>query len=104
MKPHNKPGLLGDFSQQADDLRLPGSGGIELAAHLCETLVDVVAKVDQILSQRIEGGRGGSTEISDLITNFTDISVGAAGEYPGGRRVLITCADAIVQVADLLLK
>lgn len=98
------PESVGDLVEESDDLRLSGSGGIELAAHLCETLVDVVAKVDQILSQRIEGGRGGSTEISDLITNFTDISVSAAGEDPGGRRVLITCADAIVQVADLLLK
>lgn len=95
---------VGDLLEEADDLRLSGSGRVELATHLCETSIDVVAKVDEILAQRIEAGRGGSAEISDLTANLTDISVSATGEYAGGRRVLITCADAIVQVADLLLK
>lgn len=62
-----------DFPEQVDYLLPPDGGGVELATHLGEPSVDVVAEVNEILSEfdeivarGVETRRHGLTEVAEL--------------------------------------
>jgi hypothetical protein len=74
---------------QIDDVLLPTSGRVQLAAHLGETTIDVSAEVTEVLTQGIKTRRRSVSEIADLGSDLGDIPVGGTGQYPGRRGVLL---------------
>lgn len=61
---------------QIDDVLLPASGRVQLAAHLGETPIDVSAEVTEVPTQGIETRRRSVSEVADLGSDLGDIPVG----------------------------
>ncbi|OIN77884.1 hypothetical protein BMG05_25865 [Mycobacterium malmoense] len=83
-------------------------GGIEFAAHLGESLVDMVAEVaeilaevDEVLAKRVETCRCGLAEIAEFTAEFADVAVGGSREHPSRCGVLFTGLYSPGQVAHL---
>src|SRR5215207_1924569 len=55
--------------QQVDDLLLASRGGVELAAHLDEALVDLRPQICQVLARGVETGLRSLAEVTDLLAN-----------------------------------
>ena len=67
-------------------------------------MVDVRSKVNKVLSERVEACHCGLPELADIVAKSADVAVGGAGEYPGGRGVLLACLYLPGEVAHLVLK
>ena len=100
-----------DRLKKVNDLLLSGGCGVEFAAHLGESLVDVPfecpevrSKVDKVLSERVEACHCGLAELTEIVVKSADVAVGGAGEYPGGRSVLLACLYLPGEVTHLMLK
>ena len=93
-----------DRLKKVDDLPLSGGRGVEFAAHLRESLVDVRSKVNKVLSERVEACHCGLAELAEIVAKSADVAVGGASEYPGGRSVLLACLYLPGKVAHLVLK
>ena len=100
-----------DRLKKVNDLLLSGGGGVEFAAHLGESLVDVPlecpevrSKVDKVLSERVEACHCGLAELTEIVAKSADVAVGGASEYPGGRSVLLACLYLPGEVTHLMLK
>lgn len=90
--------LIGDDGlKKLHDLLLSRGGGIEFAAHLDKALIDMLAqvvdiltKVDKVLSHGIETCRRGLAEVAEVAAELTDVAVSGPGEHPSRRGVLFT--------------
>jgi len=90
---------------------LSGGCGVEFAAHLGESLIDVLSKspeirskVNEVLSEGVEACRCGPSELAEVVAKSADVAVGGSCEYPSGRSVLLACLYSPGQVAHLVLK
>ena len=90
--------------EKVNDLLLSGGRGVEFAAHLRESLVDVRSKVNKVLSERVEACDCGLAELAEIVAKSADVAVGGASEYPGGRSVLLACLYLPGKVAHLVRK
>jgi len=100
-----------DRLKKVNDLLLSGGRGVEFAAHLRESLVDVLvecsefrSEVNKVLSERVEARRGGQAELAEIVAKSADVAVGGSREYPSGRSIVLACLYPPGQVAHLLLK
>ena len=100
-----------DRLKKVNDLVLSGGCGVEFAAHLGESLVDVLlecsevrSKIDEVLSEGVEACRCGLAELAEIVAKSADVAVGGAREYPSGRSVLPVCLYLPGKVAHLVLK
>lgn len=100
-----------DRLKKVDDLPLSGGRGVEFAAHLRESLVDVLlecsevrSEINKVLSERVKACRCGLAELAEIVAKSADVAVGGSREYPSGRSILLACLYPPGQVAHLLLK
>ena len=93
-----------DRLKKVNDLLLSGGCGVEFAAHLRESLVDVRSKVNKVLSERVEACHCGLAELAKIVAKSADVAVGGSCKYPSGRSVLLACLYSPGQVAYLVLK
>jgi len=100
-----------DRPEKANDLLLSGGCGVEFAAHLGESLVDILlegpevrSKVNEVLPEGVEACRRGLAELAEIVAKSADVAVGGSCEYPSGRGVLLACLYPPGQVAHLVLK
>ena len=100
-----------DRLKKVNDLVLSGGCGVEFAAHLGESLVDVLlecsevrSKIDEVLSEGVEACRCGLAELAEIVAKSADVAVGGSREYRSGRSVLLACLYPPGQVAHLVLK
>ncbi len=100
-----------DRLKKANDLLLSGGCGVEFAAHLGESLVDMLlegpevrSKVNEVLSEGVEACRCGLAELAEIVAKSADVAVGGSCEYPSGCSVLLACLYPPGQVAHLVLK
>lgn len=100
-----------DRPKKANDLLVSGGCGVEFAAHLGESLVDMLlegpevrSKVNEVLSEGVEACRCGLAELAEIVAKSADVAVGGSCEYPSGRSVLLACLYPPGQVAHLVLK
>lgn len=114
-----------DRLKKVNDLLLSGGCGVEFAAHLGESLADMLlkcpdmlledpevrskvnevrSKVNEVVSEGVEACRCGLAELAEIVAKSADVAVGGACEYPSGRSVLLACLYPPGQVAHLVLK
>jgi hypothetical protein len=100
-----------DRLKKVNDLPLSGGCGVEFAAHLGESLVDMLlegpearSKVNEVLSEGIEACRCGLAELAEIVAKSADVAVSGSCEYPSGRSVLFARLYSPGQVANLVLK
>ena len=101
--------------EKLDDLLLTSRSGVELSAHLGESLIDpleslvdlleplgeVLPKVDEVLPHGVEAGRRGPAKVAQLAADLANIAIGGTGKHPGGRGVLLVCMHPSSQIAHL---
>ncbi len=104
---------------------MSGGRSVEFAAHLGETLVDllkspidmlseageslpkvdeVLPQVDKVLPQGIETCRGGMAEIADFAAELAHVAIGGSRKYTSGGGIMRTCLHSTRQIAHLLLE
>jgi hypothetical protein len=100
-----------DRLKKDNDLLLSGGCGVEFAAHLRESLVDVPLecpevrpKVNEVLSERVEACHCGLPELAKIVAKSADVAVCGSCKYPSGRGVLVASLYSPGQVAYLVLK
>jgi hypothetical protein len=100
-----------DRLKKVNDLPLSGRCGVEFAAHLGESVVDmpseggeVGSQANEVLSEGIEACRCGVAELAQIVTKSADVAVGGSCEYTSGRSVLLAHLYSPGQVTHLVLK
>ncbi len=114
-----------DRLKKVNDLLLSGGCGVEFAAHLDESLVDMLlerpeialecaeilfecaevrSEVNEVLPEGIEARRCGLAELAEVIAKSADVAVGGSCEYTSGRSVLLAYLYSPGQVTHLVLK
>ena len=115
--------LIGDDRlNKVNDLLLSGGRGVEFAAHLDESLVDMLlegaeirlecaeillecaevrSEVNEVLSDGIEACRCGLAELAEIVAESADVVVGGSCEYTSGRSVLLAYLYSPGQVTHL---
>ncbi len=107
-----------DRLKKVNDLLLSGGCGVEFAAHLGESLADMLlkrpemllegpevrSKVNEVVSEGVEACRCALAELAEIVAKSADVAVGGSCEYPSGRSVLLACLYPPGQVAHLVLK
>lgn len=114
-----------DRLKKVNDLLLSAGCGVEFAAHLGESLVDIAlerpeirlecaeirlecaevrSEVNEVLPEGIEARRCGLAEFAEIVAKSADVAVGGSCEYTSGRSVLLAYLYSPGQVTHLMLK
>jgi hypothetical protein len=103
--------IRNDRLKKVNDLLLSGGCDVEFAAHLGESLIDMLleraeirTQVHEVLPKGIEACRRGLAELAEIVAESADIAVGGSCEHTSGRSILLAHLYAPGQVAHLVLE